>query len=127
MQMQAGNCWLQGCICYLEARDSSSAFVRPMCGTPPKIAMVAGVAPCWRTTSSTALAVSRFCRGDIAGITGVVNEPKTGLGRGASSKVACTSCAECKTDLQGYHYTAKVDVLESSHPESTVSSSPMQG
>lgn len=46
---------------HLEARDSSSASVRPMCGTPPRIAMVAGVAPCWRTTSSTALAVSRFC------------------------------------------------------------------
>ena len=50
---------------HLDARSSSSAPVRPMCGTPPRMAMVAGVAPCWRTTASTARAVSRFCRRQI--------------------------------------------------------------
>lgn len=36
------------------------AGVRPTCGTPPSTAMVAGTAPCARTTPSTCFAVSRF-------------------------------------------------------------------
>ena len=36
------------------------AGVSPKCGTPPRTAMVAGTAPCVRTTPSTCLAVSRF-------------------------------------------------------------------
>mmetsp|Transcript_12149 Transcript_12149/g.29424 ORF Transcript_12149/g.29424 Transcript_12149/m.29424 type:complete len:404 (-) Transcript_12149:1594-2805(-) len=43
------------------ASRSRCSSLRPTCGTPSIMAMVAGTAPCRRTTASTSRAMARFC------------------------------------------------------------------
>ena len=78
------------------ATRSSCTRERPTCGTPARTATVAGVAPCARTTASTASAVSRFSGHGIPCATIVDSSATTGrpvMSAAATSALTAMPCA----------------------------------